>query len=149
MTNSIRKELGDFMSTECFRYLRMGAEDTAGRALIVAAGRQRGHSLKDSLQSVSDDIPTLVQTLDQILGKNGTRLCLVDNISPTSNGYRVEISESACSTGVVTDTPNCAFTLGVFIGALEVAVKKRLIGHESECVACGAAHCVYNLEFLN
>lgn len=149
MTNSIRKELGDFMSIECFRYLRMGAEDTAGRALIVAAGRQRGHSLKDNLQNISEDVATLTQELNRILGKEGTHLCLVDSISKTSNGYRVEISESACSTGLVTDSPNCAFTLGVFIGALEVAVKKRLIGHESECVACGAAHCIYNLEFLD
>lgn len=148
MAEVVRKELGPYMSAECFRFLRLGAEDTAGRALIVNAGKQRGHSLEDILAGVGNDEATLTTTLNRVLGKEGTRLCIVDEVKKVDNGYRVTIRESACSAGMQTSEPNCAFTLGVFIGALEVVTKKRLLGHEIECIATGHDHCLYELEAL-
>lgn len=148
MTQTVRPQLGDFMSTECFKYLRQGAEDTAGRALIIAAGRQRGLSLADMLKGIADDDTAITAALCQALGKDGTRLCIVDEVKKTESGYTVRISESACSSGVHSDVPNCAFTLGVFIGALETVAKRRLNARELECVAMGNAHCVYELEVI-
>jgi predicted hydrocarbon binding protein len=148
MAQTIRKELGDYMSTECFRYLRMGAEDTAGRALIVAAGRQRGLSLADVLQSLGNDTAQVAAKLNLVLGKEGTRLCIVREVKPTEYGYEVRIEESACSMGMKTEEPNCAFTMGVFIGALEIVSKRRLTAKETNCVAIGDEQCVYVLEYI-
>jgi hypothetical protein len=70
MSDLLRNKLGSYMSVECFRYLRFGAEDTAGRALLIASGKQRGHSLKDILQGVKpDDEAQLKQKLDEVLGE--------------------------------------------------------------------------------
>ncbi len=147
MTEVLRPQLGAYMSAECFRYLRQYAEETAGRGLIVQAGKQRGFSLIDYLKDLSaDDLPKVTATLNKLLGKEGTRLCLVESITKTAKGYKVQISESACSTGMKTDTPNCAYTMGVFVGVIEVVSKMRLVPTETECVACGGAHCTYELE---
>ena len=149
MAEVVREQLGSYMSAECFRYLRQWAEETAGRGLIVQAGKQRGLSLADHLKGLSNDsLPQVAETLNRVLGKEGTRLCIVDSVTATPGGYRVQISESACSTGMKTSEPNCAFTLGVFIGALEYVGGKRLNASESECVACGGQHCIYDLEVI-
>jgi hypothetical protein len=55
MAGSERPTLGDFMSTECFRYLRIFGEEAAGRSFIVYAGKQRGISLQDALKGLSAD----------------------------------------------------------------------------------------------
>jgi predicted hydrocarbon binding protein len=137
------------MSAECFRYLRQYAEETAGRGLIVQAGKQRGFSLADALKKIdAGEEAQITEMLGQILGKEGTRLCLVDSVSKTAQGYRVQVSESACSTGMKTSTPNCAYTMGVFTGALEVITQRRFNPTETQCVACGDAHCLYELETL-
>lgn len=149
MASTIRPQLGDYMSIECFRFLRAGAEDTAGRALIVAAGRQRGLSLADVLAGINaEDEAGITQALNKALGIEGTRLCIVEAITKTEIGYQVRISESACSSGLHTTDPNCAFTMGVFIGAMEAVVKHRFNARETECVAIGNNHCVYDLEML-
>ncbi len=149
MAEVTRPQLGAFMSAECFRYLRHWAEETAGRGLIVQAGKQRGLSLADMLKGNSvDDLPAATRVLDKVLGKEGTRLCIVDAVTKTANGFQVRVSESACSTGMKTDAPNCAFTLGVFIGAMELICKQRLTAHETDCVATGHSQCVYELEVL-
>jgi predicted hydrocarbon binding protein len=147
MPEVVRAVLGQYMSAECFRYLRQYAEETAGRGLIVQAGKQRGYSLADNLKGLNpDDTASITATLNKLLGIDGTRLCLVEEVSKTENGYRVRISESACSTGLKTSEPNCAYTMGVFVGAIEVITKQRFSPTETECVACGADHCIYELE---
>jgi len=127
----------------------MGAEDIAGRALIVAAGKSRGHSLADVLKGLKPDEDAVITAkLSGVLGADGTRLCLVNQIKQTELGYEVHITESACASGVVADAPICAFTLGVFIGAMEVVTGKRIYGQEVSCVGFGNDECFYNLEIL-
>jgi predicted hydrocarbon binding protein len=72
----------------------------------------------------------------------------VEEVKKTEVGYQARISESACSSGLHTTEPNCAFTMGVFAGALEVIVKRRLNPTEKECVAVGSTYCIYDLEIL-
>lgn len=149
MTEIARPELGPYMSAECFRFLRQYAEETAGRGLIVQAGKERGHSLADYLKGLGpQDEDGIRDVLEKVLGKEGTRLCKVESIKLTQKGYRVTISESACSTGLKRDTPNCAYTMGVFVGALEIVSKTRFSPTETECVACGGSNCVYELEVI-
>jgi len=145
-----RPILGGFMSAECFRYLRMDAEETAGRALIVTAGKQRGRSLADFLKGIKpDDTAKIAETLGKILGVEGTRLCLVKEVIKTDDGYTFKIDESACSYGLKADVPTCAYTLGVFAGAVEIITGKRAHGVEHECQAIGSKFCVYQVELLS
>jgi hypothetical protein len=49
MAELIRPTLGPFMSIVCFQYLRIGTEEVADRAPVVAAGRKRGYDLIEGL----------------------------------------------------------------------------------------------------
>ncbi len=149
MANELRETLGEFMSITCFQYLREGAEDTAGRALIVSAGRKRGYDLIESLGlSSSTQEPDMIkEKLNTTLGVDGTKLCIVNSIATKDNGgYEVRIKESACTAGVTTSEPHCAFTMGVFIGAISAITGQRMLGHETECTAMGRAECVYQID---
>ncbi|HEX2914852.1 MAG TPA: 4-vinyl reductase [Chloroflexia bacterium] len=149
MSEVSRTVLGSYMSAECFRYLRLYGEETAGRGFIVHAGKQRGLSLSDTLKGLSmENSAEVVEMLNKVLGKDGTRLCIVEKCDKTGSGYRFTISESACSTGVKTDTPNCAFTMGVFLGITELLTGKRHNVHETDCVATGHTYCIYEVETL-
>src|SRR5579859_6693468 len=100
---SKRPTLGDFMSVTCFHFLRMGAEDIAGRVPIVAAGRERGANVAEELGLVNStkDADTIRERLYAALGPDGTRLCLVQAVTAKPNGgYEVRINEGACTAGV-------------------------------------------------
>lgn len=150
MAEAIRPTLGPHMSLVCFHFLRQGAEDTAGRALIVAAGRQRGESVVDGLgmRGGLEDAEAIHGHLARILGAEGTRLCLVNAIAGKANGgYEVHISEGACTAGVTdASEPYCAFTLGVFVGAIAAFTGRRMLGKETTCSAMGASECVYQID---
>jgi predicted hydrocarbon binding protein len=150
MSDAIRPTLGGFMSLTCFHYLRHGAEDTAGRALIVSADRQRGFDVVTALGLAGNlrDAEIIREHLAQILGIQGTHLCLVKSISAKPNGgYEVHITEGACTAGVTDATePYCAFTMGVFIGAISAFTGQRMNGKETECSAMGKPECVYQID---
>jgi len=149
MATAERPTLGNYMSLTCFQYLRVGTEDVADRAPIVAAGTKRGFDLIESLglMGSSTDCATIQAELSAALGANGTRLCLVHSVTPRpNNGYEVRISEGACTAGQTSDKPHCAFTMGVFIGAIHAITGQRMRGTETECEACGAKECVYQIE---
>jgi predicted hydrocarbon binding protein len=149
MTATLRPELGDFMSLICFQYLRQVAEETAGRALIITAGRQRGKDLAEQLGllGTTQDAAMLREKLDQALGGDGTRLCLVQRVTPKADGgYEIRVAEGACAAGVTSSEPFCAFTMGVFIGAISAMTGRRMLGKESQCCATGASTCVYQID---
>lgn len=149
MTTAIRPTLGDFMSLTCFQYLRVGTEDVADRAPIISSGRKRGYDLVESLglMGKSHDPAYIQQQLAAALGADGTRLCILHSITTKPNGgYEVHLSEVACTAGQVASEPVCAFTLGVFIGAINAITGERMKGSETACCACGANECVYHIE---
>lgn len=151
MTAVTRPTLGPMMSLTCFHYLRGVAEDTAGRALVIAAGRQRGLELAEALNlsTSSQEASLIKEKLGAALGAGGTQLCLVDMVAAKPNGgYEVQISEGACTAGVTSSEPYCAFTLGVFIGAITAITGRRMLGRETECSAMGGAKCVYHIDPL-
>lgn len=88
MTEATRANLGSLMSLTCFHYLREVAEETAGRALVVSAGRKRGYDLAEGLGLLGDsqDPAVLRARLDAALGADGTRLCVVRTVSAKDNG---------------------------------------------------------------
>ncbi|NTW03105.1 MAG: hypothetical protein HGA19_17800 [Oscillochloris sp.] len=148
MATNNRETLGPFMNAVCFQYLRINTEDVAGRVPIIAAGRKRGYDIVESLGllGATSDADTIKSHLGSVLGIEGTRLCILNTISSLPNGsYEVRLTESACTAGQTSDEPMCAFTLGVFIGAIHAITGVRMSGHETECQACGAPECVYQI----
>ncbi|KAB8332306.1 hypothetical protein SD80_019555 [Scytonema tolypothrichoides VB-61278] len=134
MTTATRPTLGPMMSLTCFQYLRIGAEEVAERAPVVAAGRKRGAELVDQLglRGNTTDGAKITSLLDAALGVNGTRLCLITSITETADGgYEVRLTEGACTAGQSSDTPLCAFTLGVFVGAIQALSGRVLRGRSA------------------
>jgi predicted hydrocarbon binding protein len=149
MANNDRSTLGDFMSVTCFQYLRLVSEEITGRAPIVAAGRKRGYDVIEELGllgSANDGDDVRVK-LDSVLGAQGTRLCIVQSVTAKPNGgYEVRIVEGACTANQKAPEPVCAYTLGVFVGAIHALTGRRMNGAETECSACGATACVYQID---
>jgi predicted hydrocarbon binding protein len=149
MTNDSRPTLGSFMSTTCFHYLRTVAEETAGRALVISAGRKRGQDVIQELglSGKAHDAEVIRAKLDEVLGVNGTRLCIVNSVTTMpGGGYEVRIKEGVGTVGITTSEPNCAFTLGVFIGAVSALTGQTMVGKETTCSAMGAPECIYQIE---
>lgn len=150
MTNqSLRPTLGPFMNVTCFQYLRLGAEDVAGVAPIIAAGRQRGHDVIKGLGMLgqTQDAAVIYDVLATALGVDGTRLCLLQSITAKANdGYEVRLSEGACTAGQSASEPVCAFTLGVFVGAISAITGRRMYGTETTCCAMGSPECIYEIQ---
>jgi hypothetical protein len=122
-----RPTLGPFMSVVCFRYLHDDAEELAGQALIIDAGRQRGRDLIEGMQlECSNQCAEEIQNeLHKALGPDGTRLCLIESVVAKDNGgYEVRSFECA--------SPK--YTLGVLIGAISSITGKTMLGHEMEVI---------------
>jgi hypothetical protein len=141
-----RPTLGPMMNATCFQYLRYHAEEVVGRVPIVSAGRRRGYDVivEEGFAGMPADGPKLTEVLDGVLGVDGTRLCLVRSVEPMGAGaFEVRISEGACTVGRESDAPVCAYTLGVFMGALQAITGTPMRGDETRCQAMGAEECVY------
>jgi len=83
MSADNRKELGDFSSIVCFKAVVTGAEEALGEKAaaitLIAAGRNRGKQLAEQL-GLKNGMPLaeIVPALQKALGKDGTKLCIVD-----------------------------------------------------------------------
>lgn len=150
MDTQLRPQLGDYVSIICFRYMRHMAEDTAGRALIIAAGRKRGRDLIEELglTGKTTDPDEIQQALLRELGSEGTRLCIVERVEVAGDGYQVYVNESVCSMGVKASGPICVYTFGAVMGAIEAVSGKRLVGKEVECIAAGNERCVFSFSSI-
>ncbi|GFE70485.1 hypothetical protein [Chroococcus sp. FPU101] len=150
----LRPDLGDFSSIVCTKAIVIGLEDALGEKAamiaLVAAGRKRGKQLAESLglAKASDNM-----TMDEIkvrvneaIGKEGTRLCIVDQILQVGEVYQVYTKETICSAGEPQGSSrNCTYTLGAIQGFLETFLDKRLRGKQTDSVLRGGTHDV--LEF--
>jgi hypothetical protein len=117
---AIRPELGDFSSIVCFKALVVGVENALGEKAaaiaLISAGRDRG---KD-------------------LGKDGTRLCIINKIEEDGEVIRVYTSETICSGGEPQGSARkLSYTQGAIQGALEALTGSRLRGQQTESVLRG------------
>lgn len=147
VTNDIRKELGDFSSIVCFKALVVGIEEALGAKAamiaLVSAGRQRGKSLAASLglSGQPADWAEVTQLLQQALGQEGTRLCLINNIVQDGDTFKVYCQETICSAMEEPGSDrNLSYTLGAVQGAIEEITGKRLRGKQVESVLRGSDH---------
>ncbi|HEY9672870.1 MAG TPA: hydrocarbon-binding protein [Waterburya sp.] len=155
--NTQRQELGDFSSVVCLKAIVTGAEEALGAKAaaiaLIAAGRQRGKKLAEGLgltnQAGAISLEEVTGKIAHALGKDGTRLCIVDKIVQEGDVYKVYTRETVCSAGEAEGSSRqCTFTLGAIQGFLEAFLGKRLRGQHTESVLRGASHDVLEYSVL-
>jgi len=152
MPELLRPQLGDFSSIVCFKAVITGMEDALGdkatAIALITAGRARGKQLAESL-GLSGSVESLEQVqakLSQALGKEGTRLCIIDKIVTDGDTIKAYTSETVCSAGEAQGSDRkCTFTLGAVWGALEQILGKRFRGVHTESVLRGGTYDVFEL----
>lgn len=156
-SNPLRQELGDFSSVICLKAIVVGVEEALGEKAaaisLISAGRQRGKKLAEELgltnQASEISLEDVTAKVRDILGPNGTRLCLVDKIENEGDTYRVYTRETVCSAGEAEGSPRqCTFTLGAIQGFLEAYLAKRLRGRHTKSVLRGDTHDVLEYTVL-
>lgn len=123
----LRPTLGDFNSIVCFKALVVGSEEALGEraahVALKAAGRKRGAAIVHACGragSAPADPSEAARLLDAAVGRDGTRLCIVDKIERNGDTFRVYLQETVCSAGEPQGSPRTlTFTLGAVHGALE------------------------------
>lgn len=155
--NSLRQELGDFSSVVCLKAIVVGVEEALGEKAaaiaLISAGRQRGKKLAEDLDLVNKasemSLDDVVSKVRDILGPNGTRLCIVDKLESEGDVYKVYTRETVCSVGEPEGSPRqCTFTLGAIQGFLEAFLGKRLRGTHTKSVLRGDTHDVLEYSIL-
>ena len=151
----VRQQLGDYSSIVCFKAVITGMEDALGEKAtaisLIAAGRARGKKLAKELglNNKSISLEDAAAKMSQALGKDGTRLCLVEKIVQDGDVIKAYTSESVCSAGEEEGSSRkCTFTLGAVWGAFEEIVGKRLNGTQTESVLRGGTHDVFEFTSL-
>ncbi|MGB3309125.1 MAG: hypothetical protein WBG32_16510 [Nodosilinea sp.] len=151
----LRPELGDFSSIVCFRALVVGTEEVLGEKAaaiaLIGAGRQRGRQLAEQLGLAGSTMPhdELVNVLQAALGKDGTRLCIIEKVVENGETILVSCRETICSAGEPEGSPRkLTFTLGAVQGVMESITGKRLRGKQIESVLRGSASDVIEFEVI-
>ncbi|MBW4518998.1 MAG: hypothetical protein KME16_04775 [Scytolyngbya sp. HA4215-MV1] len=154
-TNQLRSELGDFSSIVCFKAVVVGTEEALGEKAaaiaLISAGRQRGKQVANQLGLTGKGIAAenSIALLQTALGKEGTRLCIIEKIVETGELITVYCRETICSAGEPEGSPRkLTFTLGAVQGVLEQISGKRLRGKQIESVLRGSDHDVIEFEVL-
>lgn len=151
MPVNVRPALGPMVAALCLQKLQTHTGDLVGMGTVVGAGRLRGRGViaEYGLSGSRLDDDKLRRLLLDVLGPDGTRLCLVTGlVGEPGGGYEVRVVEAACTHEVESDEPMCAYTLGVFIGAVQEVMSVVMQGVEVECQATGAPECVYRIRPL-
>jgi hypothetical protein len=150
---TLRGELGDFSSIVCFRALVVGLEQALGEkaAMIamVSAGRDRGKQLVASLGLGQMPLTEALPAIQDAIGANGTRLCIVDKVEEAGESIKVYCRETICSAGEPQGSPRkLTFTHGAIQGVLEALTGSRLRGQQVESVLRGGSHDVIEFQRL-
>ncbi len=147
-----RPELGETVSLDCLKAIISGMEQTFGNqaanVALTATGKLHGKKIAQTYQlnsiSLQDaaSLQQLTTSLQQILGKNGSRLVIIDNIEQLPpHGYRVFARETVCSADEpIGSDHRCNFTLGVIHGILEVCGGVPLSASQTASVLHNSSH---------
>ncbi len=150
MSTPLREELGDFSSVVCLKAIITGMEDALGERTtaiaLFAAGRIRGKQVAEQLKLSTSDysLEEITQMLASALGKDGTRLLILDRLEKTDTGFLAYTRETVCSAGEEEGSSrNCTFTLGAVQGVLEMVTGQRFQAKHIESVLRGGSHDVF------
>lgn len=150
MTSNLRPELSDFSSIVCLKAIITGMEEALGdkatAIALISAGRARGKNLAESLGLTGANLPLedLSSKVAHALGKDGTRLLILDKIEQEGDNYKAYTRETVCSAGESNGSDRqCTFTLGAVQGVLEAVTGKRFRGKQVGSVLRGDTHDVF------
>lgn len=155
--NAERHELGNFSSIVCLKAIVIGVEEALGEKAaaiaLISAGRQHGKQLAEELglanKASQMSLTDIQKKIAQALGKNGTRLCIIDKIEQDGETYKVYTRETVCSAGELEGSlRQCTFTLGVIQGFLESFLGKRLRGKHTDSILRGSTHDLLEYTFF-
>jgi predicted hydrocarbon binding protein len=145
-----REKLGQFNSIDAFRAVVEGMSDALGEkatgVALVAAGRVRGKKLAEELglKGSTQSLDDATKQITQVLGAEGSRLCIIDKIVMDGDVVKVYTLETLCAVGGEGDTPpKCTFTLGIVWGILTELLQKKIKGTHTESVLRGGAYDVF------
>lgn len=143
----LRPELGDFSSIVCFKAVVVGVEEALGAKAaaiaLITAGRARGKEIAAQLGLTTDStsLPAAASILNSVLGKEGTCLCIIDQILEEDETIKVFCRETICSAGEPQGSDRrLSYTMGAIQGVLEHMTEKRLRGRQVESVLRGGTH---------
>ncbi|HEY9646897.1 MAG TPA: hypothetical protein V6C88_11030 [Chroococcidiopsis sp.] len=125
--------------------------EKAAAISLLSAGRQRGKQVAEQLGLTGKGIDSdeIIVLLQKALGKEGTRLCIIDTIAEANGMFTVHCRETICSADEPQGSPRkLTFTLGAIQGVLEQVTGKRLRGKQTESVLRGGTHDVIEFEAL-
>ena len=154
-SNSLRHELGDFSSIIFLKSIIVGMEEAIGEKTaaiaMISAGRQQGKQSAKELglvnQGTTLSLEEIREKANKFLGKDGSRLCIIDKIEQDGEIYRVYAKETFCSSGEPSGSlRRCTYTLGAIQGFLEAFLGKRLKGQQTASVLQGSTHDI--LEYI-
>lgn len=151
----LRPELGDFSSIVCFKAVVVGVEEALGAKAaaiaLIAAGRARGKELAAQLglTTNSTSLPAAASLLNAAFGKEGTCLCIIDQILEEDETIKVFCRETVCSSGEAQGSDRrLSYTMGAIQGVLEQMTGRRLRGKQVESVLRGGTHDVLAFSVL-
>lgn len=151
ISTNLRPNIGDFASIICTKAIVVGVENALGeRAAHVAlinAGRARGRQIAEqAFGKVDMPLSDTVGPLNEAIGPQGTRLCIVENVEEVGTAIRVSLSETLCSAGEPQgSTRVLTFTMGAIQGAFEVLTGRPLKARQIESVLRGGRYDVIEL----
>lgn len=150
MASTLRPELTDFSSIVCLKAIITGMEEALGdkatAIALIAAGRARGKQLAESLGLANSNLSLeeIASKVAYALGKDGTRLLVLDKIEQEGDNYKAYTRETVCSAGEPNGSERqCTFTLGAVQGVLESFTGKRFRGRHVASVLRGDTHDVF------
>jgi len=155
--NELRQALGDFSSIICLKAIITGVEEALGdkatAIALISAGRQRGKMLAENLdlmdKSKEISLADVTEKVQYALGKEGTRLCVIEKITQEDEVYKVYTRETVCSAGEPQGSSRqCTFTMGAIQGFLEAFLGERLRGTQTESILQGGTHDVLEYKVL-
>jgi predicted hydrocarbon binding protein len=146
---TLRPELGDYTNIVFIKTIIIGLEEALGEKTteiaLTSSGRKQGKILAQELDLVGKgvvlSVEEITQKIDQILGKQGTRLCIIDKIELGEDVYKVYTQETFCSAGEPEGSSRkCTYTLGLIQGLLEALLNHRLRGQQTGSILRGSTH---------
>lgn len=146
-----REQLGAFSSAKCLGSLVRNVVKCGGASILMQAGVGRGKEIADELQLTQGTYPDekIASMLDAALGRDGTRLCIVDKVKQSPDKITVWSRETACSYLEPEGSEReCLFTMGAFVGVFQVITGKRLRAKQIESVLRGSDHDTFELQIM-
>lgn len=140
-----RPNLDDFISIDCFKAVIVGMEDILGpegtASAMIAAGRRRGNAVatQAGVVGANPDVSGLAALLNSLVGKEGTCLCNIVEVSKTPEGFLVKADEIVCAANEPEgSTRGGTYSLGALLGFFEAAYGLRLVGIQTANTLLGS-----------